>query len=194
MGPGLEAESYIREWDPNGGVDQASEGVAWVGGASERCWLEGFARSGEGPGSGPHTSPPLLQDILNHVFDDVESFVSKLQKSAEAARVLEHRERGRRTRRREAGGEGRPSLCGIRVTPSPGHSQMASLSLGSPLSPPASLTLHPNLSGALPRSDAVTLPAPSQPQRASWRCGPSRPARPSTPMCFRRSSTPSASW
>uniref|UniRef100_A0A2K5S6J4 Epidermal growth factor receptor kinase substrate 8-like protein 1 n=2 Tax=Cebus imitator TaxID=2715852 RepID=A0A2K5S6J4_CEBIM len=42
-------------------------------------------------------------DILNHVFDDVESFVQKLQKSAEAARVLEHRERGRRTRRREAG-------------------------------------------------------------------------------------------
>ncbi|XP_003406660.3 epidermal growth factor receptor kinase substrate 8-like protein 1 isoform X2 [Loxodonta africana] len=42
-------------------------------------------------------------DILNHVFDDVESFVSRLQKSAEATRVLEHRERGRRTRRREAG-------------------------------------------------------------------------------------------
>ncbi|PNI15075.1 EPS8L1 isoform 9 [Pan troglodytes] len=42
-------------------------------------------------------------DILNHVFDDVESFVSRLQKSAEAARVLEHRERGRRTRRRAAG-------------------------------------------------------------------------------------------
>ncbi|MBZ3868924.1 Epidermal growth factor receptor kinase substrate 8-like protein 1 [Sciurus carolinensis] len=42
-------------------------------------------------------------DILNHIFDDVESFVSRLQKSAEAARVLEHRARGRRTRRREAG-------------------------------------------------------------------------------------------
>ncbi|XP_025770212.1 epidermal growth factor receptor kinase substrate 8-like protein 1 [Puma concolor] len=42
-------------------------------------------------------------DILNHVFDDVESFVSKLQKSAEAARVLEQRERGRRTRRRAPG-------------------------------------------------------------------------------------------
>lgn len=52
-------------------------------------------------------------DILNHVFDDVESFVSKLQKSAEAARVLEHRERGRRTRRRESG-EG---LLALRAKP-----------------------------------------------------------------------------
>nr|XP_031537461.1 epidermal growth factor receptor kinase substrate 8-like protein 1 isoform X3 [Vicugna pacos] len=58
---------------------------------------------------GPH-GPELASlqaerdvDILNHVFDDVESFVSRLQKSAEAARVLEHRERSRRTRRREAG-------------------------------------------------------------------------------------------
>ncbi|XP_036689648.1 epidermal growth factor receptor kinase substrate 8-like protein 1 isoform X5 [Balaenoptera musculus] len=42
-------------------------------------------------------------DILNHVFDDVETFVSRLQKSAEATRVLEHRERSRRTRHREAG-------------------------------------------------------------------------------------------
>ncbi|XP_006868170.1 PREDICTED: epidermal growth factor receptor kinase substrate 8-like protein 1 [Chrysochloris asiatica] len=42
-------------------------------------------------------------DILNHVFDDVEGFVSRLQKSAEATRVLEHRERSRRTRRRAAG-------------------------------------------------------------------------------------------
>ncbi|XP_004647767.2 epidermal growth factor receptor kinase substrate 8-like protein 1 isoform X2 [Octodon degus] len=42
-------------------------------------------------------------DILNHVFEDVETFVSRLQKSAEATRVLEHRERSRRTRRREAG-------------------------------------------------------------------------------------------
>ncbi|XP_007955455.1 epidermal growth factor receptor kinase substrate 8-like protein 1 [Orycteropus afer afer] len=42
-------------------------------------------------------------DILNHVFDDVETFVSRLQKSAEAARVLQHRERSRRNRRRAAG-------------------------------------------------------------------------------------------
>ncbi|XP_010615348.1 epidermal growth factor receptor kinase substrate 8-like protein 1 [Fukomys damarensis] len=46
---------------------------------------------------------PAAQDILNHVFEDVETFVSRLQKSAEATRVLEHRERGRRTRRRAAG-------------------------------------------------------------------------------------------
>ncbi|XP_060031745.1 epidermal growth factor receptor kinase substrate 8-like protein 1 isoform X2 [Erinaceus europaeus] len=52
-------------------------------------------------------------DILNHVFDDVENFVSRLQKSAEAARVLEHRERGRRTRRR-GGGEG---LLTLRAKP-----------------------------------------------------------------------------
>ncbi|XP_029780252.1 epidermal growth factor receptor kinase substrate 8-like protein 1 [Suricata suricatta] len=52
-------------------------------------------------------------DILNHVFEDVESFVAKLQKSAEATRVLEHRERGRRTRRRAAG-EG---LLALRAKP-----------------------------------------------------------------------------
>ncbi|KFO36493.1 Epidermal growth factor receptor kinase substrate 8-like protein 1 [Fukomys damarensis] len=49
-----------------------------------------------------------LGDILNHVFEDVETFVSRLQKSAEATRVLEHRERGRRTRRRAAGGRNSP--------------------------------------------------------------------------------------
>uniref|UniRef100_A0A452FKA3 EPS8 signaling adaptor L1 n=1 Tax=Capra hircus TaxID=9925 RepID=A0A452FKA3_CAPHI len=57
-------------------------------------------------------------DILNHVFDDVESFVSRLQKSAEATRVLEHRERSRRTRHQEAGGEG--SLLALRAKPPSG--------------------------------------------------------------------------
>ncbi|MEJ1283922.1 EPS8-like 1 [Cricetulus griseus] len=56
-----------------------------------------------GAGKDCHDHQVRLEDILNHVFDDVESFVSRLQKSAEAARVLEHRERGRRTRRRAAG-------------------------------------------------------------------------------------------
>ncbi|XP_056652595.1 epidermal growth factor receptor kinase substrate 8-like protein 1 [Monodelphis domestica] len=51
--------------------------------------------------------------ILNHILDDVESFVAKLQKSAEATRVLEHRERGRRARRR-APGEG---LLTLRAKP-----------------------------------------------------------------------------
>lgn len=72
------------------------------------------------------------QDILNHVFDDVESFVSRLQKSAEAARVLEHRERGRRNRRRAAGGKGARE----RVLGSHGHSPMRALSLAPPLGPP----------------------------------------------------------
>ncbi|XP_015424940.1 PREDICTED: epidermal growth factor receptor kinase substrate 8-like protein 1 [Myotis davidii] len=91
--PPSEAEyTDMPEW---GAQSQASEGGAWVGGVSERPWLEGFARSDEGRGSGVSPAPcSVRQDILNHVFDDVESFVSKLQKSAEAARVLEHRERG----------------------------------------------------------------------------------------------------
>ncbi|XP_020745274.2 epidermal growth factor receptor kinase substrate 8-like protein 1 [Odocoileus virginianus] len=55
-------------------------------------------------------------DILNHVFDDVEKFISKLQKSAEATRVLEHRERSRRTRHREAG----DSLLALRAKPPSG--------------------------------------------------------------------------
>ncbi|KAM9226110.1 epidermal growth factor receptor kinase substrate 8-like protein 1 isoform 2-T2 [Dugong dugon] len=52
-------------------------------------------------------------DILNHVFDDVERFVWRLQKSAEATRVLQQQERGRRTRRR-ASGEG---LLTLRAKP-----------------------------------------------------------------------------
>lgn len=77
-----------------------------------------------------HSCPSCVwQDILNHVFDDVESFVSRLQKSAEAARVLEHRERGRRTRRRAAGGK-RP-LYRPENAPSWMMSKY-SLSLGSP--------------------------------------------------------------
>lgn len=99
------------------------------------------------------------------MFDDVESFVSKLQKSAEAARVLEHRERGRRARRREAGGEGR-HWAGSQITPSPGHFQITSFSLVSPLAPPARLTPHRELSGAPPLSDTVSVfpvPLPTPP-------------------------------
>eukprot|EP00069_Balaena_mysticetus_P003485 bmy_16799T0 len=94
-------------------------------------------------------------DILNHVFDDVETFVSRLQKSAEATRVLEHRERSRRTRHREAGGEEAPP-SGNPEHPLPGHSQISTLSLGSPLAPPASLTPYRDLTGSLPLSS--TLP------------------------------------
>lgn len=94
------------------------------------------------------------------MFDDVESFVSKLQKSAEAARVLEHRERGRRTRHRAAGGEGRLS-SGMSNTYFPGHTQIASLFLGSPLIPSASLTPHPDLTGSLPLSLTLSPCSPS---------------------------------
>ena len=89
------------------------------------------------------------------MFDDVETFVSRLQKSAEATRVLEHRERSRRTRHREAGGEEAPQR-GNPEHPLPGHSQISTRSLGSPLAPPASFTPYRDLTGSLPLSS--TLP------------------------------------
>ncbi|KAJ7313962.1 hypothetical protein JRQ81_005801 [Phrynocephalus forsythii] len=51
--------------------------------------------------------------LLNHIFDDIEAFVGKLQKCAEAFRVLSHRKRSARGRRREPG-EG---LLTIRARP-----------------------------------------------------------------------------
>lgn len=83
------------------------------------------------------------------MFDDVESFVSRLQKSAEATRVLEHRERSRRTRHQEAGGEGAPS-SGSSEQPLSGPLGPLPNILplpGSPPAPPASLTLPRDLTG-----------------------------------------------
>ncbi|XP_060111658.1 epidermal growth factor receptor kinase substrate 8-like protein 1 [Heteronotia binoei] len=54
-------------------------------------------------------------ELLNHVFDDVEAFIGKLQKAAEAFRVLDQRKRSSRGRRREPG-EG---LLTLRARPPP---------------------------------------------------------------------------
>lgn len=97
-------------WPAVTGIWGQGQAVAWED--ITALGLRGDERPGPHiPASPESLAPPAFpQDILNHVFDDVEDFVSRLQKSAEAARVLEHRERGRRTRRREAGGEGRPRV------------------------------------------------------------------------------------
>ncbi|XP_018425275.1 PREDICTED: epidermal growth factor receptor kinase substrate 8-like protein 1 [Nanorana parkeri] len=42
-------------------------------------------------------------DLLNHCFDDIESFMGKLQKSAEAFKVLNQRKKSRRSKKPEAG-------------------------------------------------------------------------------------------
>ncbi|KAM8927739.1 epidermal growth factor receptor kinase substrate 8-like protein 1 [Pelodytes ibericus] len=42
-------------------------------------------------------------DLLNHCFDDIEFFMGKLQKSAEAFKVLDQRKKSRRSKRKEAG-------------------------------------------------------------------------------------------
>uniref|UniRef100_A0A8D0GDR5 Epidermal growth factor receptor kinase substrate 8-like protein 1 n=1 Tax=Sphenodon punctatus TaxID=8508 RepID=A0A8D0GDR5_SPHPU len=52
--------------------------------------------------------------LLNQVFDDIEAFVGKLQKSAEAFRVLEQRKRSVRGRHRREPGEG---LLTLRARP-----------------------------------------------------------------------------
>uniref|UniRef100_A0A670K1D2 EPS8 signaling adaptor L1 n=1 Tax=Podarcis muralis TaxID=64176 RepID=A0A670K1D2_PODMU len=62
--------------------------------------------------SGGNTHKP---ELLNHVFDDVEAFIGKLQKSAEAFRVLDQRKRSAKGRRRGPG-EG---LLTIRSRPPP---------------------------------------------------------------------------
>lgn len=92
------------------------------------------------------------------MFDDVEKFISKLQKSAEASRVLEHRERSRRTRHREAGGEGAPSSGSPEqpLSGPPGPLPNILPLPGSPPAPPASLTPHRDLTGSL--SLSLTLP------------------------------------
>ncbi|KAM4651742.1 epidermal growth factor receptor kinase substrate 8-like protein 1 isoform 2-T3 [Discoglossus pictus] len=42
-------------------------------------------------------------DLLNHCFDDIEYFMSNLQKAAEAHKILDQRKKSRRTKRKEAG-------------------------------------------------------------------------------------------
>ncbi|XP_066564785.1 epidermal growth factor receptor kinase substrate 8-like protein 1a isoform X2 [Amia ocellicauda] len=42
-------------------------------------------------------------EVLNHCFDDIEEFMGKLQKSAEAFKVLSQRKRGKRHRKKEVG-------------------------------------------------------------------------------------------
>ncbi|MBN3300541.1 ES8L1 protein, partial [Amia calva] len=44
-----------------------------------------------------------LREVLNHCFDDIEEFMGKLQKSAEAFKVLSQRKRGKRHRKKEVG-------------------------------------------------------------------------------------------
>ncbi|MBN3312858.1 EPS8 kinase, partial [Atractosteus spatula] len=55
----------------------------------------------------------ILQNILNHCFDDIELFMGKLQKSSEAFKVLSQRKKSKKNRKKEVG-EG---LLTIRARP-----------------------------------------------------------------------------
>uniref|UniRef100_A0A8C8SSQ1 Epidermal growth factor receptor kinase substrate 8-like protein 1 n=1 Tax=Pelusios castaneus TaxID=367368 RepID=A0A8C8SSQ1_9SAUR len=70
------------------------------------------------PSAPPTPAEPRTErdvELLNRVFDDIEAFVCKLQKSAEAFQVLEQLKRSARGRRRQPG-EG---LLSLRARPPP---------------------------------------------------------------------------
>uniref|UniRef100_A0A452IDI2 Epidermal growth factor receptor kinase substrate 8-like protein 1 n=1 Tax=Gopherus agassizii TaxID=38772 RepID=A0A452IDI2_9SAUR len=93
----------IPWWRGGDDLLQSPPAPSWQGFGG---WGSGGCTEGPGPPAHPQASAyhlPPPQELLNRIFDDIEAFVGKLQKSAEAFRVLKQLKRPNRGRRREPG-------------------------------------------------------------------------------------------
>ncbi|XP_068162612.1 epidermal growth factor receptor kinase substrate 8a isoform X3 [Antennarius striatus] len=83
--------------------ESSNRATAWSAWTNEQQDSDDRQTSGDQSGEVGVTRVDRDVQILNHILDDVEFFITKLQKAAEAFRELSGRKRGKRGKKREPG-------------------------------------------------------------------------------------------